>query len=204
MASIWKNQPIREKHGLSGFNAQTYPHFANGEKKNIVFAGLLVGSGTPNWKRISVKNNCTTFWFVHNSLLQSSFSYYWSYRQTACVEHDQIQWILWLTLLYRDGKTTGRTHAYYTFTVEAHVRQPEATLMYAREAERADENIFGVKRRSALSELGEILPLAAPVVYIHCVFLGVFPEVLKWLLWLLTPSVREQVNKTVLTMNCPS
>ena len=55
-------------------------------------------------RRISVKINCTTFWFVHNSLLQSSFSYYWSYRKSASVEHDQIQWILWLTLLYRDGE----------------------------------------------------------------------------------------------------
>ena len=103
------------------------------------------------------------------------------------------------------GKTIGRTHAHHTFNVEAPVKKPEATLIYAQEAERAEApSVFGVKGRSAFFEIVEISSLEATVDYMQCVLLGVFPEFLNCLLQLLTPSVWEQMSKTVLTLNCPN
>ena len=47
------------------------------------------------------------------------------------------------------------------------------------------------------------LPLSAPVDYMHCVLLGVFPELLKLKIRKMTTSIKREVNDIVKSLACP-
>ena len=106
-----------------------------------------------------------------------------------------------------EGKTIGKTHAYYRFQQSGSIREPELNNQFIQRAELTSvcgaSSVFGVKGRSAFSDLVIGLPLTAPVDYMHCVLLGVFPELLKLIIRKMTTSIKREVNDIVNSLACP-
>ena len=64
-------------------------------------------------------------------------------------------------------------------------------------------NVVGVKGRSEFSMVIDGLPLTAPVDYMHCVLIGVFPELLKVCYKSLSAKKREDINRKTAGLACP-
>ena len=64
-------------------------------------------------------------------------------------------------------------------------------------------NVVGVKGRSAFADIVEGLPLTAPVDYMHCVLLGVYPDLLKFCFKSLSNEEKINVAKVVSNLTCP-
>ena len=81
------------------------------------------------------------------------------------------------------GSTIGRTHAYYPYNQPGQIRESCINEIHVCTAETLSvkrvTNVAGVKGKSVFSDLISGLPLTAPFDYMHCVLLGVFPDVLK-------------------------
>ena len=60
-----------------------------------------------------------------------------------------------------------------------------------------------MKGRSAFSDIVCGLPLTAPVDYMHCVLLGVFPELLRLIIRKLTTATKREINDIVSSLACP-
>ena len=105
------------------------------------------------------------------------------------------------------GKTIGRTHSYYPFSQTGKTREHGVNDMRVNYAELlpVDENInvAGVKGKSAFASMIDDLPLTAPVEYMHCVSLGVFPELLKLCNRALCPNDRTKVGLILSKLSCP-
>ena len=105
------------------------------------------------------------------------------------------------------GKTIGRTHSYYPFPQTGKTREHDVNDMLVNYAELlpVDENInvAGVKGKSAFASMIDDLPLTAPVDYMHCVLLGVFPELLKHCNRALCPNDRTEVGLILSKLSCP-
>ena len=103
------------------------------------------------------------------------------------------------------GKTIGRTHSYYPYGEQGSLRESALHDVYVSVAEnlgtKKKPNVVGVKGKSAFAGLIRGLPMTAPIDYMHCVLLGVFPDVLKLCYKNLTTDVKEIVNEIV--ANCP-
>ena len=105
------------------------------------------------------------------------------------------------------GKTLGRTHAYYPYIERGEVRDPILNDLYVEIAECPTENeipnVIGVKGRSAFAGIIDGLLLTAPVDYMHCVLLGVFPELLR--LFHKTPPTQDKndIQLLISELQCP-
>ena len=185
-------------------------------RKNVVLAGLYVGSKHPNWHRVvpflrseilspikldgdrthSISVNFEIKVIVSdlcaNSHLLNMFQFNGFFGCHYCTV---------------EGKTIGKSHAYYPFQQEGNIRVPYVNDVYVAMAEnmRAQniKNIVGVKGRSAFAGLVRGLPLTAPIDYMHCVLLGVFPEVLKLCIRSLRPTDKQTINRILSQLTCP-
>ena len=105
------------------------------------------------------------------------------------------------------GKTIGRTHAYYPYHEEGQLRESSVHDVYVHMAETlqicAKPNVVGVKGRSAFALIVDNLPLSAPIDYMHCVLLGVFPELLKLCARSLSVESRDEIKQVVAKLCCP-
>ena len=105
------------------------------------------------------------------------------------------------------GETIGRTHAYYPYNQRGSIREPSLNDVYVNIAETLSlskiPNVVGVKGRSCFSSIIDGLPLTAPVDYMHCVLIGVFPELLKLCYKTLSALNREQISQIVANLACP-
>ena len=105
------------------------------------------------------------------------------------------------------GKTIGKTHAYYPFAQIGKIREPDINNVFVKYAELVpvDEliNVAGVKGKSAFSSVIDNLPLAAPIDYMHCVLLGVFPEALKLCYRAPSSDDKVKVNLVLSNLNYP-
>ena len=105
------------------------------------------------------------------------------------------------------GKTIGRTHAYHPYAQENELREPLLNDFYVKLADTLSvhktPNVVGVKGRSEFSLVIDGLPLTAPVNYMHCVLIGVFPELLKMCYKSLSVKEREDINKKTSDLACP-
>ena len=106
-----------------------------------------------------------------------------------------------------NSKTLGRTHAYYPYIERGEVRDPILNDLYVEIAECHTENeipnVIGVKGRSAFAGIIDGLPLTAPVDYMHCVLLGVFPELL-WLCHKTLPTQdKNDIQLLISELQCP-
>ena len=105
------------------------------------------------------------------------------------------------------GKTIGRTHAYYPYHEEGQLRESSLHVVHVHMAETlricAKPNVVGVKGRSAFATIVDNLPLSAPIDYMHCVLLGVFPELLKLCVRSLNVESRDEIKQVVAKLCCP-
>ena len=105
------------------------------------------------------------------------------------------------------SKTIGRTHSSYPFNQTGQIKEPLINDVYVNLAQCSDSNtlynVAGVKGRSPFSSLIEGLPLSAPIDYMHCVILGVFPELLRLCLKELKADDKIKVNLVISNLSCP-
>ena len=116
-----------------------------------------------------------------------------------------------------EGKTVGKTHAYYPYTQHGAIRESNLNSVFVEMAEtmsvkqktsgdhskKQNINVVGVKGKSAFALILEGLPLSAPIDYMHCVLSGVFSDVLKTCYQSLTPLQKESLNSEVAQLSCP-
>ena len=79
-------------------------------------------------------------------------------------------------------KTIGKTRLLSVFK-SGDVREPSDNNIFVEFAQLLPVenlvNVVGVKGKSALAALIDGLPLTAPIDYMHCILLGVFPESIR-------------------------
>ena len=185
-------------------------------QKNIVLAALHVGSSYPNWKELVP--------YLRDQLNSSI--------DLARKERETVRLVFKVKLLVCDlgakchmlnmfkfngyfgchfctapGKTIGKTHAYYPYAQPGELRETEINDIYIDYAETLGlyelPNVVGVKGKSEFSVLIEGLPLTAPIDYMHCVLLGVFPDLLKMCYNALSPEDKIKVNIVICGLACP-
>ena len=82
-----------------------------------------------------------------------------------------------------EGKIIGKTHSYYPYGQPGQIRERDVNDYFVEFAQSLPVtklvNVAGVKEKSAFADLIEGLPITATIDYMHCVLLGIFPEVLK-------------------------
>ena len=164
-------------------------------KSNIVLAALFVGSQTPPWHEIVPYLRAELVSPVdvvisEEVFLTASLKVVLIVADLCAKAHVlnmyQFNGFFGCNYCFAEGLTIGRTHAYYPFDQQADVREPELNDRFVTLAEYGSSfevrNVAGVKGRSAFSSIVEGLPLAAPIDYMHCVLLGIFPDLLKLIL----------------------
>ena len=185
-------------------------------RKNIVLAALFVGSGVLDWSLIVPQllaellspielhvdeNLALSLTFKVNILLadlgaKSNFLNMYKFNGSFGCHY-----------CTAESKTIGKSHSYYPFAQKGRIREPVLNNFCLNGAENEDSqkvpNVVGVKGKGAFASLIDGLPLAAPIDYMHCVLIGVFPEVLK-LCYKNVSSVDKTVIKTVISqLACP-
>ena len=161
-------------------------------RKNIFLACPFVGSGAPNWHEIvpRLRAELITPIEIDNPdfprktvvfkvlLLVADMC-----AKAHVLKMMQFNGFFGCHFCTAEGKTNGKTHAYYPFQQSGSIREPELKNQFFQRAKLTSvcgaSSVFGVKGRSAFNDLVIGLPLTAPVDYMHCVLLGVFPELLK-------------------------
>ena len=106
------------------------------------------------------------------------------------------------------GVTIGRSHCYYPFEQEYTLRTPEVHSKHVQVAEmllKRNEkwNVCGVKGKSAFARIVEGLPLTAGIDYMHCILLGVYPDVLRNLLKSLNREQKVSINELIDRIHAP-
>ena len=181
-------------------------------RKNIVLAGLFVGSGIPDWNLIAPHLRAELTGSVHHSKLDLMISF------KVCLLVADMGAKHHLLNMYKfngffgchictaEGKTIGRTHAYYSFEEPAEARTTnfhEDCVQIAESLKSTVRSVAGVKGKSAFSCLLDNLPITAPIDYMHCVLLGVFPDILKRVIKALSPTSKFEISNIVSNLACP-
>ena len=160
-------------------------------RQNIVLGALFNGNTTPNWNELVPIINSELLSgvsFKHNGVsFQAFFSIKLLIADLGAKSHmlNMFKFNGFYGCHYctAPGKTIGKTHAYYPFAQIRKIREPDINNVFVKYAELipVDEliNVAGVKGKVSFSSVINNLPLAAPIDYMHCVLLGVFPEALK-------------------------
>ena len=163
-------------------------------RKNIVLAALYVGNALPDWNEIRPKikselSSTCVLYFADDMCINVSFKVKLLVCDLGAKSHvlNMFKFNGFFGCHYctAEGKTIGRTRSYYPFDQSRDIREPVDNDLYINIAKNLNlhrskiTNVVGVKGLSAFSALIDGLPLAAPIDYMHCVLLGVFPEVLK-------------------------
>ena len=184
-------------------------------RQNIVLAALFVGFTIPNWTDIvpllnaellsSVQVRFNGFFFktfLKVKLLIADLG-----AKSHVLNMYKFNGFYGCHFCTAPGKTIGRTHSYYPFTQTGKTREHGVNDMLVNYAELlpVDENInvAGVKGKSAFASMIDDLPLKAPVDYMHCVLLGVFPELIKLCNRALCPNDRTEVGLILSKLSCP-
>ena len=185
-------------------------------RKNIVLAALYAGGSHPHWKQVVPHIKAELISAIEIELnekvrLRASFKIRLLISDLVAKGHmlNMYQFNGYYGCHYctAQGKTIGRTHAYYPYAQENEVREPPLNDVYVKLADTLSvhklPNVVGVKGRSEFSRVIDGLPLTAPVDYMHCVLIGVFPELLKVCYKSLSAKERENVNRKTCGLACP-
>ena len=184
-------------------------------RQNIVLGALFNGNTTPNWNELVPIINSELLSgvnFKHNGVsFQDFFSIKLLIADLGAKSHmlNMFKFNGFYGCHYctAPGKTIGKTHAYYPFAKIRKIREPDINNVFVKYAELVpvDEliNVAGVNGKSAFSSVINNLPLAAPIDYMHCVLLGVFPEALKLCYRALSSDDKVKVNLVLSNLNCP-
>ena len=184
--------------------------------KNVVLASLFVGATYPNWFDIvpqvrSELNSAVQIKGNNNVSLRVCFKVRLLVSDLGAKCHilNMFKFNGYYGCHYctAQGKTIGRTHAYYPYEQRGDVRESTLNNIHVECAETIGVNelvnVIGVKGKNAFSGLIEGLPLSAPVDYMHCVLLGVFPELLKLCYKSLTSTEKIKINIVISNFSCP-
>ena len=185
-------------------------------RQNIVLAALFVGGTHPNWDTLVPHLSAEL-----NTGIQFEMSDQVSYKilfkvrllvsdlgaKSHMLNMFKFNGYYGCHFCTAKGKFIGRTHAYYPHYEEGQLRESSVTEVYVNMAEAlsivAKPNVVGVKGKSAFARIIDGLPLCAPIDYMHCVLLGVFPDLLKLCMKSLTAKSRDEVTKVVEKLSCP-
>ena len=170
-------------------------------RKNTVLASLFVGSGYPNWSLINHQVHAELSGAIHCSTPDLTISYNVRLLISDLGAKHHLLNIYKFNGFYGcnvclvEGKTIGRTHAYYPFGQVGELREPEVHenhVLLADCLNRNGINVACVKGKSAFSNIVHGLPLTAPIDYMHCILLGVFPDILRRLNKSLTANAKKK------------
>ena len=104
------------------------------------------------------------------------------------------------------GITIGKTHAYYPFQQHGKVREPGVNDFFVQYADLLPVdtviNVAGVKGKSSFASTVPGLPFTAPVDYLHCLLLGVFPDDLKSCFRALLSTQKTKINLLLSGISC--
>ena len=185
-------------------------------RKNIVLAALFAGSKYPSWKMMVplIKGQLISGVEISQKT-GHPFRAYFKVRilvSDLCAKSHMLNMFKFngyygCNFCTAEGATIGRTHAYYPFEQSGQLREPVVNDVYVKCAEilGVDRlvNVVGIKGKSAFADLVEGLPLTAPVDYMHCVLLGVFPELLKLCFKSLSSEDKIIVSQIISNLTCP-
>ena len=185
-------------------------------RKNIALAALFVGGKVPDWSKIvpELRNELKSpFDLSENPDENLRVSY--NVRLLVCdlgakshvLNMFKFNGFYGCHYCTTVGKTIGKTHAYYPYGQLGDIREPSLNNLYVNFAECLPKNeqvsVVGVKGRSAFSSIVSDLPLTAPINYMHCVLLGVFPDTAKVCYKMLSVPERQDLQSVLLQQNCP-
>ena len=185
-------------------------------RKNIVLAALVISATSPSWNDV-VPDLKSEILSGFNIEMDEMVSYKLEFKARLLIADlgakNHILNMMKFNGYYgchyctAKGTTIGSTHAYYPFEVDGVTREPSVNEAYVDTAEtlsyRKQTNVVGVKGKSAFAELIEGLPLTAPIDYMHCVLLGVFPDVLRLCYQSLSSSEKLQLSSSINNLSCP-
>ena len=183
--------------------------------KNIVLASLFVGEKHPDWGALVPLLKAEIISGV--DLCQSELRTHLSFQFKLLISDLGAKSHMLNMLKFNGhygchyctvpGKTIGRTHAYYPYNQKGEIRVSSLNDMYVEYAETLGEksvfNVVGVKGKSAFADIIPGLPLTAPVDYMHCVLLGVFPELMKLCYKSLSSEEKIKLNIVISGLACP-
>ena len=185
-------------------------------RKNIVLAALHAGGSHPHWEQVvpHIKAELVSAIEIElneNVRHRASFKIRLLISDLVAKSHmlNMYQFNGYYGCHYctAQGKTIGRTHAYYPYAQENELREPLLNDVYVKLADTLSvcktPNVVGVKGRSEFSRVIDGLPLTAPVDYMHCVLIGVFPELLKVCYKSSSAKEREEINRKTSGLACP-
>ena len=185
-------------------------------RKNIVLAALFVGSTYPDWKFVLpfIRDEMSTG--IHLTLDDElSYKFFFKVRLLICDLGAKSHMLNMLKfngffgchVCTAKGKTIGRTHAYYPYREVGSLREQSVNNVYIDIAEtlgaKRKPNVVGVKGESAFSMIIDGLPLTAPIDYMHCVMLGVFPDLLKLCYKTLNARHKTEICDIIEQLSCP-
>ena len=185
-------------------------------RKNIVLAALHAGGSHPHWKQVVPHIKADLVSAIEIELNEkvrhrASFKIRLLISDLVAKSHmlNMYQFNGYYGCHYctAQGKTIGRTHAYYPYAQENELREPLLNDVSVKLADTLSvhniPNFVGVKGRSEFSLVIDGLPLTAPVDYMHCVLIGVFTELLKVCYKSLSAKEREDINRKTSGLACP-
>ena len=184
-------------------------------RQNIVLAVLYVGNKTPPWNELVPHLRSQLLEAIevrqNDNRYLASFSVKLLVSDLGCKSHmlNMFKFNGYYGCHYctAQGTTIGKTHSYYPFQQSGQVREPCVNDMFVKYAELlpVDKvvNVVGVKGKSAFADLINGLPITAPIDYMHCVLIGIFPEVLKLCHKALSSEDRIKVKTAVENLSCP-
>ena len=185
-------------------------------RRNIILAALFVGDAHPDWTDLVPHIRAELVSGIEVDLNENlSFKVTFKIRLLICDLGAKSH----VLNMYKfnghygchyctvQGKTIGRTHAYYLYIEEGRIRKPSLNDNYVDAAKSDNEdaipNVVGVKAKSAFATIMTGLPSTAPIDYMHCVLLGVFPELLRLCYKQLSAHQRKQVYTSTSKLSCP-
>ena len=185
-------------------------------RKNIALAALFVGGKVPDWSKIvpELRNELKSPFDLSGSC-DENLQILYHVRLLVCdlgakshvlnmFKFNGFYGCHYCTTI---GKTIGKTHAYYPYGQSGDIREPSLNNLYVNFAECMPKDkqvsVVGVKGRSAFVSIVSDLPLSAPIDYMHCVLLGVFPETAKVCYKLLSVHEKQDLQSILLQQNCP-
>ena len=185
-------------------------------RKNIVLAALAIGDSYPSWHNFvpDLKHEIASRLTVD---IHDDVSYKVQFKFRLLIADLGVKKHVLNMMKFNGfygchyctakGSTIGRTHAYYPYNQPGQIRESRINEIHVSTAETLSvkkvTNVAGVIGKSAFADLVTGLPLTAPFDYMHCILLGVFPDVLKLCYRSLSSEKKSVVAELISELSCP-
>ena len=185
-------------------------------RKNTTLAALFVGKGVPDWEAVAPEIRAELLNPIELSVsIDTSLSLKFQVNlliadlgaKSHLLNRFKFNGFFGCHFCTVKGTTIGKTHSYYPYCQEGLISEPffnEVFVEFADCLSTLEVNIVvGVKGKSPFAPLIKNLPVTAPVDYMHCVLLGVFPETLRLCFKTLTHTAKSVISQIVSNLSCP-